>query len=439
MIKVLAVYPGTLTFRQSQMAQHKPILDALGLEMVLADDVIDAKDMELFADAIQLPPPTHVREGLICIERWCERNQAHAVLAQSESALLLGSLVARKIGVPCVSPEAALLTTSKHLCRVALDHANVPQPRFTLAGSAAEVRRFAGEVGYPVVLKGVASALSRLVTLVRDEAAIEAAVAFVQSGLQTSVDIARLVDFSAASGLDLGGDPRSQFLVEAFARGSPIETDGVVAGDEVRSFGVTEQVMTAPPLFFFEGYLLPADFSAVDIDAIERTSDAALRALGVRDTGFSIEMRLEAGRASIIEVNGRLGWDEGFGDLFATVTGAQPAFQALEVALGRALPFTRRTDVRAALAYACTYADRIVTRVPTAEEIARVEQDHGVRCGLAVHVGDRTYAPPHPDATPHLAYALGVDAHSSRAAYARARAAVDALSFELAPLTSADL
>src|SRR6478736_3847849 len=109
MVKVLAIYPGTLTFRQRQMAQHKPILDALGIQVVLADDVIDARDRELFADVVQLPPQIHVREGLSCIEHWLARNDAHAVLAQSESALLLGSLVARKIGVPCISPESALL------------------------------------------------------------------------------------------------------------------------------------------------------------------------------------------------------------------------------------------------------------------------------------------------------------------------------------------
>jgi hypothetical protein len=275
------------------------------------------------------------------------------------------------------------------------------------------------------------------VTLVRGDRDVDAAVERMRSGLTTSVDIARLADFGAASGMDIGCDPRTQFLVESFAHGSPIETDGVVAGDDIRSFGVTEQVMTAPPLFFFEGYLLPADRPAADIEHVERVSDAALRALDVRDTGFSIEMRLDGDRASVIEVNGRLGWDEGFGDLFATVTGAQPAFQTLEIALGRASSFTRRTDVRAALAYACCYEDRVVARVPTAPEVARVEQEHRVQCGLAVHAGDRTYAPPHPDATPHLAFALATDARSSRVAYARARKAVDALKFDLAPLTSA--
>jgi biotin carboxylase len=437
MTKVLAVYPGPISFRQAQVSLHKPILDALGIQLVLADDVIDAGDRDLFADAIQLPPPQHVGEALARIERWLASNAAHAVLAQSESGLFAGALVARKLGVPCISPEAALLTTSKHLCREVLERARVPQPRFALASTAADVRRFAGDVGYPVVLKGVASALARLVELVRDESALDGAVERMRAGLLTSVDIARLVDFGATARVDVGCDPRAQFLVEAFAKGAAVETDGVVAADEIRSFGVTEQALSKPPLFFMEGYLLPADRPAAEIEHVESVSNAALRALGVANTGFSIELRLDAGRASIIEVNGRLGWDEGFGDLFAAVTGAQPAFQALEIALGRASPFERRAGVHAAVAYACCYENGIVARVPDDEEIARVEREHGVRCGMAVDEGDRTFAPPHPDATPHLAFALATDGRSSRVAYSRARAAVDALRFEIAPLTSA--
>ena len=438
MTNILVLYPGTQTFRQAQVAQHRPVIEALGIRLVLADDAVDASDMEHFADAIELPPPEHVGEALSRVRRWLASHEAHGVLGQSESSLLLGSLVARDVGVPCISPGAALLTTSKHLCRVALEDARVPQPRFALCTCVSDVRRFAHDHGYPVVLKGVASALSRLVTLVRDDAAVDDAVARLRAGLSTSVDIGRLVDFGAAARIDLGCDPREQFLVESFAGGAPVETDGVVAGSDIRTFGVVEQVLTPPPLFHFEGYLLPSDRPGSD--EVERVSDAALRALGVTDTGFSNEMRLDGGAASVIEVNGRLGWDEGFGELFETVIGAQPALLALQVALGRSPVLARRPGVRAAVAYACCYADRVVERAPGAGEIARVEREHGVRCALAVRAGERMFAPPHPDISPHLAYALASDATSSQAAYARARAAVDELSFELLqPLTSEPL
>lgn len=433
-MKVLVFYPGPVSFRQAQVAAHRDVLKALGIELVLADDFVTASDSEYFADVIELPPPQAVAESLRRVREWLTSNRAHAVVAQSESGLCVGSLVAVELGVPCLSPRAAHLTTNKYACRVELERARVPQPRFTKAHDAHAVKAFAREVGYPVVLKGAASALGRLVTLVRDERDVEACVERVQEGLSTSVDIARLVDFGVVSGIELGLNPLREFLVEAFASGAPVETDGVVAGNDIRSFGVTEQVLSKPPFFFMEGYLLPADRCADELAAIEDVSDRALRALGVTNTGYSIEMRLDAGRAAIIEVNGRLGWDEGFGDMFALVTGAQPAFQALEIALGAARPFTRRMDVRAALAYAVCYSNSVVARVPTANDIADIARKFDVHIGCAVHVGDRTFAPPHSEATPHVAFALASRETTSRASYERARRAVDALRFTFTAL-----
>ncbi|MBL8858895.1 MAG: hypothetical protein JNL28_10350 [Planctomycetes bacterium] len=431
MAKALIFYPGPIHFREAQVALHRPALEELGLELVLADDRLSPSDSDYFADTIELPSAQYVSASLRCVERWLRTNEAHAVVAQSEAGLLLGALAAARLGVPCISPEAAHLTTNKFRCREVLHDAGVAQPRFTLARTAQDVRAFASTVGYPVVLKGIASALGRLVTLVRDEGAVEHCVARVRSGLDTSVDIARLVDFGHVLGCDLGCDPHTDFLVEAFAHGDPVETDGVVSGLEIRNFGVTEQELSQPPFFFMEGYLLPAQRSAAELQAIEAISDRALTSLGVANTGFSNEMRFHAGAASIIEINGRLGWDEGFGDMFALATGAQPAFQMLEVALGRRSEFSRRTDLHAALAYAMCYEDRIVERIPTASEIETIERECDVRIGLAVHAGDRMYAPPHAETSPHLAFALASGDATSRASYARARRAVDKLRFGL--------
>lgn len=433
MIDVLCVYPGTASFRQRQVVAHRALLEQLGVRLILADDYDDPGDRACFADVIALPPPEQLEAGKRALDRALEGRAIHGVLAQSESGLCLGALVAAERGLPCIPLHAALLTTSKFGTRTALAAAGVAQPEFALARTAADVRRFAADRGHPVVLKASASALARLVTLVKTDAEVDGAVARLRAGLARSPDVRRLVEFGRAARLDLGHDPLDAFLVESFARGLPVETDGVVARDAIGTFGVVEQVLTPPPLFFFEGYLLPADLPATELAAIEAASDAALRALGVRDTGFSIEMRLDGRRASILEVNGRLGWDEGFGDLFAEITGAQPVLQTLQIALGQPVVVQRRTDVRAAVAYSACYADRVVASTPTAEEIARVERELEVRAGACVWPGERMFAPPHPDVSPHLAWALARHPTSSRAAYASARAALARLPVEVAP------
>ncbi len=433
MANVLILYPGAVGFRQEQMAKHRPILRELGIRTILGDDFVQDSDREVFDDVVELPACDRVVEGWEILEPWLARHPIDAVLAQSEPAILLGALASRKTGVRGLSLEAALLSVSKLLCRRALERAGVPQPRFALVRTEREVRAFAEEHGYPVVLKATASALGRLVTLVRSPGEVEACVARVRAGLPTSTDLVRLASYARAAKLDLGYDPFAEFLVEAFAGGDPVETDGVVAGSEPLTFGVTAQVLTPPPLFFVEGYLLPADRPSADIDAVERVSDAAIGAIGLTDTGYSIEMKVRGDSPLVIEVNGRLGWDEGFGDLFEVVTGMQPAFACLQIALGQRPAFTRRTDVRAAVAYLSSYENSLVRELPSDASLAAIEA-RGFRAGLAVHEEERIFAPPHPDATPHLAWSLATDPRSSRAAFERARDAVNGLRFALDPV-----
>lgn len=428
MREVLVLYPGPARFREEQVRAHRPVLDALGIRLVLANDVILPSDRELFADVLELPPAEHVRAGWKRLEGWLANRRVDAVFAQSESSLPLGALAAQALGLPGHAPRVAVLTLDKHACRVRLERAGVPQPAFALARTAADVRAFARQHGYPVVMKGVASALARLVTRVDDEQAVEDRVARLLAALPRSADVQRLVEFTEAGGLEPSCLPQAEFLVESFARGVPVETDGLVVGDSNRSFGVTEQVLSRSPEFYMEGYLHPAPRPLADLVAIERTSDAALRALGLGNSAYSIEMRLEDRVARIIEVNGRLGWDEGFGDLFAERIGAQPVFLALQLALGVPVSFESRAEVHAAVAYRSSYVDGVVTRLPDPDELAAAGDTHRARIGLAVELDERMYAPPHPEISPHLAWALATDPSSSRTAYERARAAVEALS-----------
>jgi len=432
-IDVLCLYPGPATFRQKQVTAHRALLESLGVRLLLADDFDDPGDRACFADVFLLPPPWELEAGKRALDRALHGRTIHGVLAQSESGLCLGSLIAAERGLPCISPAATLGVTSKYVTRTRLAAARVGQPEFALVRTADEVRRFAAAHGFPVVLKAVASALARLVTLVRDDTEVEAAVMRVRAGLAGSPDVLRLVGFARVSGLDLGHDPFDSFLVESFARGAALETDGVVAKDVICTFGVTEQIMTKPPLFYFEGYLLPADLPEADLARVEAASDAALRALDVRDTGFSIEMRFDGARTSILEVNGRLGWDEGFGDLFACVTGIQPVLQTLQIALGQPVVLERRADVHAAVAYSACYEDRVVTSIPEPDVIARVERELDVQAGTCVWPGDQMVAPPNPDATPHLAWVLARHATSSRAAFVLAQRGLARLPVVLAP------
>jgi hypothetical protein len=338
--------------------------------------------------------------------RALRRVPADRVVAQTEYGLLAGSLLLAERGEPGPSPRAAWLTVNKWLGRRALGAAGVPVPRFALAASAAEVR--GAGLGYPLVLKPVASTLGRLVRRVDRDGDLDAAVAALRARLGDAPDIRRATDFARLAGLELGCDPTRQFLAESFAEGIPCETDGLLFGEDPDLFGVLEQVVSEDPGFPIEAYLLPAS----DPGARAETTRAALRALGLADTGFSIEFRGEA----LIEVNGRLGEDAGFPDLFAAALGEAPILRWLR---GHAGPPPGPGGH--ALAY------RNHARGGTVRALCGPS---GVR--LLAAPGDRLAPPGDPAFAPHLAWALASDPSGARAAFATARRALDGVTVEWA-------
>lgn len=270
--------------------------------------------------------------------------------------------------------------------------------------------------------------MSRLVTLVCSEADIDSAVARVRAAIAKSLDVARLASFAQTGKVELGCDPARQFLVESFMAGDMVETDGLVGGGKPFTFGVTEQIQSIDPPFFIEGYLFPAE--CTDNAPIEAVSDAMLEAVDLHYSGFSIEMRVRNGEVCLMEVNGRLGWDEGFGEMFSVRTHRERIAQTLQLALGIEPEPVNDKSRFTALAFRSCYEDGIIEELPTREELARLERD-GLSLGLATHKGAHFVAPPNPEVYPHMAWALATHPASSHAAYEIARQAVEGLNISL--------
>jgi hypothetical protein len=447
---LLCPYLGSAAFRRELMERLGPTLRQREIRMVLADDWIAPSDRELFDDTLELPPSEDVVEAVRALQAYSRAHPIDGVLAQTEAALPSASVLIERLGLHGVGVDAALRCASKDLSRRALSQASVPVPRFRLVESARDVREFQREIGGPVVLKAVASAMARLVAKLEDPREAEAAVQRLREGLTHSTDVARLESFARAASRELGCDPRRQFLVEELLLGDPVETDGLIDGTAIHTFGVTDQIMPLPPRCYIEGYLLPSDRSPESCARIGAVSDAALRASGLArsdaSAGFSIELRARGDDVRVIEVNGRLGEDDGFARLFQLPSRREPHpsrreapsrrephspwWCAIELALGGELGLGATRGVRRAVAYRSCYEDGVVAQLPSEEELGALRAQ-GLEAGLSVKLGERMHAPGHPEAFPHLAWVLATHPTSSRAAYARAREAVENLRFEI--------
>lgn len=423
---LLMLYPAYGTVSTHEVCRHAETIP--DLKLVLADNDPTTSDLDIFDEVWELPPPEHLGEAYDLLRRWCEKSRPDGIFMQSERGLLLGSMLTRDFGLKGLSVEAAHFCSNKYLQRVALSHAGIGNPLFSLAERVADVRRLAQNYGFPIVLKCVISTMSRLVTLVCNKESIDAAVERMSVALTKSLDVARLISFADTAKVDLGCDPRRQFLVESFLEGFMVETDGLVIGDNPFTFGVSEQIQSVNPPFFIEAYLFPAE--CTDNEPVELVSNAVIKAMGLRDSAFSIEMRVRDGVIRIVEVNGRLGWDDGFGDMFQVRTHQERIYQAQQLALGIRPDLVRDTSRFASLAYRPCYYDGIVEDLPNREELSRLERD-GLKFGLSTNKGARFVAPPDPEVYPHVAWVLATHNSSSRAAYEIARQALDKLKISI--------
>ena len=422
MKRVLVLYPGLVESRAAILRPHRWRLRLGGIRLTLADEEVVAGDAAAFHGVLELPAPEDAAAAWDALAAYLDRVPHDAIVAQSEPSLLLGARAAREFGLKGPSVAAAAATVIKPRTRAILHEAGVAQPQFTLARSAADVRRFGERVGWPVVIKGVASSRQRLVIRVRGSGDADEAVTQLCARMGTARDVRRLVAFTALEELDLGCDPFRDFLVESFAPGIPVECDGVVDGDRVHSFGVCEQIPSAQSEFFIDGYVLPARLAATARNELEQQTQRALRAIGFRNSGYSVEYRHEGSKARLIEINGRLGWDEGLSELHEEVCGALPAVVALRLALGKRIAALRPRR-HAALRYSSCLAGGVVERVPSAAEL-RAISSRQVSCEVHPDRGATLLPAEHPDSRPHVAHVLATDRDSSDRALGRAEAAL---------------
>lgn len=384
-------YPDRSTRRA--LAAERPSLDERGVRVVFAGD--DPRG----GDELVLPRGADVDEAVRAVEAYARRTPIDALILQTEDALMPGAILGNRLGLQALRPETVMKCVHRLRFREALK-GEALQPRYALAESAADVRRF-GQ--FPCILKGMASTNARHVVKVSSADDVDAAVEKFSARLADSPDVVRLRKFAAAAKLDLGCDPARQFLVEEFVDGAPRQVDGLAYDVITDPFGVVEQVPSAAPDFFIEGYhYSPNEMSGVSPRVLE-----TVMALDLDPCGFSIEYRGH----SVIKVNPRLGDDDGFPDYFKTLRSEYPIVDWIDY-LNENTPGPCEADTAVAIAYASCRTGGVVREVPRAEGVE-----------VLVKPGDRLHA------APRLAYAIRTHESSGREAFKEARAAVESLLF----------
>ncbi|WP_338757536.1 ATP-grasp domain-containing protein [Nocardia vulneris] len=207
------------------------------------------------------------------------------LIALSEFTLEIAAEVRAQLGIPGPSLDEVAVYRDKVRMKQVLEKAGIPVPRFASCVSAEQVRAFAADRGFPLILKPLAAAASIGVRRVDDDAELDAA-----------LDI-----------LDLSG-----YEVEEFVAGEIYHIDGFVDDHAHVVFQAVSRYIN-DCLSFAQGEPLGSVLlrSSPRRTMLEDFCQQVVSALDLRRLPFHLEVFITpAGDPVFLEIGGRVGGAE---------------------------------------------------------------------------------------------------------------------------------
>jgi S-sulfo-L-cysteine synthase (3-phospho-L-serine-dependent) len=211
-----------------------------------------------------------------------------AVLASMDLELYQAAVLAERLGVPGVAPEAVRTCRDKSRTRAVLARAGVPSARYRVAADADAAVEAAARIGYPCVCKPLDGHGSEGVVLVGGPAEVREAVGRHQADLRY-----------------WRGTTRSPaVLVEEFLAGPLVSVESVATSEGRIVLGVTDRTLGPEPHFAE----LRDGFPACRADGAEivAVAEQALAAVGWDFGPSHTELVVTADGPRVVEVNPRL-------------------------------------------------------------------------------------------------------------------------------------
>ena len=366
------------------------------------------------------------------------QKPAGIIAADDYPATLLAAAIRGAAGLPGPSFESSLMCAHKGWSRL-LQREVVPEaaPRFQLIDPDARYDAGNLELRFPFWVKPVKSALSYLGFRVSSPAEL----AQVQGRARTELPryaraFCEMLAMSAAPLPDALARTTGEWLIaEELMGGRQCTLEGWFARGRMHLLGIVDSIRL-PNRVSFSRFEYPSQLPRAVQAEMVRVAERIMRRTGFDDGLFNIEFFVHGGRAKIIEINPRMCLQ--FADLYAKVNGRLTHELLVELASGiEPGPPRARGRYRVAASFVLrTPEDRVVRRVPTEEDIARVEALHP---GTVVHVLAQPGEKLSDHAQDSYTFRYGLvhlGAESPPALRARFAHVMEMLHFELEPVTT---
>jgi biotin carboxylase len=351
-------------------------------------------------------------------ERIVEYGRAHpvdAILAVDDSATILATHAAAALGLPHNPLAAAEAARDKGLMRALFAAHAVPSTTFQRVPLASDPHVIARQTTYPSVVKPLRLSGSRGV--IRADTPAELAAAFM-----------RLRRLLLSDGYPLEG---TDILVEDYIPGGEVALEGLLTNGRLRVLALFDKPDPLEGPFFEETiYVTPSRLPSATQRAIAAVTEAAARAIGLRDGPVHAELRVPPAPDSprMLEIAGR-----SIGGLCSTILefGAGMCLEEIIVrhALGIAVPSFSRRGSAAAVMMIPIPRGGLLKAVHGEEEARAVPYVTGLEISAKLNYP----IVPLPEGASYLGF-IFARAQAPAAAEAALRAAHARLRFEIKPL-----
>jgi biotin carboxylase len=281
MPRAVVVLPST-TYRAHDFVAAA---ESLGIDLVVASENPPPFDMGDRYLHIDCSDPQRAADSIASLG---DQTAFDGVVAADDAGVMVASLAGTTLGLAANTPEAAEATRDKLLLRSRLATTEVPQPRFAvLEPTRSSAEEASNAVGFPLVVKPLSRSASQGVIRVDRP-----------QDLPPTIDRVR----------EIIGDRRhtQRLLLEAYLPGDEVAVEGIIGNGELMVLAIFDKPDTSEGPSFPETILVtPSRLSDESQQECIRVAEAALRGLGLTHGPVHIELKIDNGRASVLEVAAR--------------------------------------------------------------------------------------------------------------------------------------
>jgi biotin carboxylase len=258
------------------------------------------------------------------IERLASAERVDGLIAPGiDWPVAIAARVAERLALSHpISPETAVLSTSKLRQRERFAEAGVPQPQYEVCSGAAEAAEAAARIGFPCVVKAPDRQGQRGLTLV------------------SSADEMREAVRNA-----LAASRSATLLVEQHVPGRELTVNAFSSRGHFQPLTVTDRLTAAPPAFGVAlTHVWPSELEPAQIGAAVEVASAAARAVGIQDGPSYTQVLVGPDGPRVGELAARLGGGHD-AELCRVALAVDLNGAAISAALGEAVAATSLSPV----------------------------------------------------------------------------------------------